>query len=345
MNKGIACLGNLIVDVIKEIDCYPQAGNLATIRDISQATGGLAANCLLDLAKIDPALHLEAVGVVGNDKYGDYIQAALDGAGINTAHISRHPTFKTSFTDVMDQSTCAQSAGERTFFHYRGANAAFSPQQIPLDRIHADIAHFGYILLLDALDEPDAEYGTVLARVLHSAQDMGFRTSVDVVSEQGERFIKIVPPALRYADYCVINEIEASAAAGIPCRDMAGNLLLPHLERICRALKAFGVREWVVVHCPQGAFALDSRGQYFAQPSLRIPDSEIKGKTGAGDAFCAAILYGAYRDMSLPETLRLASAAAAACLTAPGASQGLRSENELWQLIDQYGFQEWQVSV
>jgi len=332
--NGIACLGNSLVDVIKEIDAYPALGNLASITDVSYATGGLVPNCLLDLAAMDPALPLEAVGLVGLDAYGDRIVGALSAVGVDTRHIGRHPTLRTSFTDVM---SCGH---ERSFFHYRGANAAFGPAHIPLDDLRAGILHFGYILLLDALDVPDPVHGTVLAGVLARAQAMGFKTSVDVVSEQGNRFTRCVIPSLRYTDYCVINEVEAAAITGIPCRNSAGELLPERMRPICEKLRALGVREWAVVHCPEGSFAVDSQS-YLRQSSLALPRSEIKGKTGAGDAFCAGILYSAAQGMDLPEALKLATAAAAASLTDASASGGLRPVAELYKMIDKYGFEDW----
>ena len=78
----------------------------------------------------------------------------------------------------------------------------------------AELLHIGYILLLDALDEADAEYGTRMARLLHDAQQHGIKTSIDVVSESGDRFRRLVPPALRYTDYCIINEVEAQESTG-----------------------------------------------------------------------------------------------------------------------------------
>ncbi|MDR2687109.1 MAG: carbohydrate kinase family protein, partial [Oscillospiraceae bacterium] len=271
---SVACIGNLIMDAVKEIGGYPALGELATIAGVSYATGGLVANCLLDLAKMDPSLPLTAVGLVGADGYGAQIAETLDAAGVDTGHIGRHPALPTSFTDVM-----SLRGGERSFFHYRGANAAFGPQHIPLDELAADILHCGYILLLDALDAPDPEYGTALARVLAGARARGFKTSVDAVSERGGRFAQCVVPALRQADYCVINEIEAAAVTGIACRDGQGRLLAGRMRPICEALRGFGVREWAVVHCPEGSFAADGR-RYVCQPSLALPQSEIKGKTG-----------------------------------------------------------------
>ena len=45
-------------------------------------------------------------------------------------------------------------------------------------------------------------------------------------------------------------------------------------------------------------------------PSFRIPASEIVSSVGAGDAFCATMLYALHEDMPLAEGLRMAAAAA-----------------------------------
>jgi len=79
-------------------------------------------------------------------------------------------------------------------------------------------------------------------------------------------------------------------------------------------LKALGVGAWAVVHCPEGAYGLDERGEYTALPSLRLSADEIKSTTGAGDAFCAGTLYGAHEGWRLADALRLGTAAAALSL-------------------------------
>lgn len=40
MDRGIAVAGNIIVDIVKNVDCYPQLGMLANIRSLSPAIGG-----------------------------------------------------------------------------------------------------------------------------------------------------------------------------------------------------------------------------------------------------------------------------------------------------------------
>jgi sugar/nucleoside kinase (ribokinase family) len=56
---------------------------------------------------------------------------------------------------------------------------------------------------------------TVTSYLRERAQSAGFKTSVDVVSEDSGRFAQIVRPALRHCDYCVLNEFEAERTTGI----------------------------------------------------------------------------------------------------------------------------------
>ena len=92
--------------------------------------------------------------------------------------------------------------GGAGFFQHAGGNAHYGEDNIDWDKLDVNIFHIGYILLLPALDQEDSEYGTRMARLLHRAQKAGMKTSIDVVSESGNRFKRLVSPALRYTDYC-----------------------------------------------------------------------------------------------------------------------------------------------
>ena len=50
-----------------------------------------------------------------------------------------------------------------------------------------------------------------------------------------------------------------------------------------------GVRKKVIIHMPDLATALSEDG-FTVVPSYEVSKAEIKGTTGAGDAFCAGIL-------------------------------------------------------
>ena len=155
-------------------------------------------------------------GLVGNDDLGRVILEDCRRHGIDIRHLRSTPLAPTSYTDVMTEN----GSSHRTFFHHRGANALVG-RRGPGFQKTSRRAFFisGYLLLLDALDAPDAEFGTKAAALLHAAQQAGMKTSVDVVSEDSDRFARIVTPALKYMDYCILNEIEAGKTTGFNIRE------------------------------------------------------------------------------------------------------------------------------
>lgn len=331
MGKGIIVAGNLIVDLLKKIDIYPDANNLTTIRAVSRSTGGLVNNCIVDFARIDPELELKAVGRVGADEYGDFILENLrQYKNIDTNGIKIEG--QTSFTDVMYDS----ERRTRAYFQFRGANADLDIGDFDFDALDGALLHVGYILLLDKLDEPDAEYGTRMARLLASAKSRGIKTSIDVVSEESDRYQTCVLPALKYLDYCIINEIEAGKITGVKVNRPDGTVDDDAMPEVCRRLREYGVSDWVVIHARDNSYGLDRDGTYYQLGALDIPRSMIKGTTGAGDAFCTGVLYGAYKGMTLPEAMKFGTAAASCCILEPGASEGIRSYEETLKLYNSY---------
>lgn len=334
MRKGICVAGNLIVDITYPIERWPRQSELTTITDgITRSVGGAVCNVITDLAKLDETLPLSALGVIGEDAEGEFILEQLGRhENIDLSLLGRKGT--TSFTAVMsDNRTKA-----RTFFQYRGANALFDESFIDWDRIDAEILHVGYILLLDALDQADGEYGTKMARLLAEAQSRGIRTSIDVVTESGDRFRTLVPPALRYTDYCVINELEAQQITGVLLRDEEEKLYPEHMEEALRKMKELGVSTWAVIHCPEGGYGLDEKNHFLTVRSLKLPEGYIKGTVGAGDAFCAGVLYGAEKGWGLAESVRLGTCAAAASLSEAGATEGMSPAAEVLKLAELYGY-------
>jgi sugar/nucleoside kinase (ribokinase family) len=332
MKKGICCAGNMIVDITYPIETWPKQNELTHITEgITNSTGGSVCNTITDLARLDPTLHLVASGFAGHDAEGDFILQELGKyPNIDLDMVKRDG--RTSFTAVMSNN----QTKERTFFQYAGANAYYSEEHIDWDQMDVNIFHIGYILLLPALDAEDSEYGTRMARLLHRAQVQGLKTSIDMVSESGDRFARLVTPALKYADYCIINELEAQQTTGVLLRDEIGTLHVENMEKALRKLKELGVSTWAVIHCPEIGCGIDEKGQYYEAPSLKLPKGYIKGTVGAGDAFCAGILYAAEKNMSMPEALKLAACAAAASLSEVSASDGVKAAQDVLKLYDLY---------
>jgi sugar/nucleoside kinase (ribokinase family) len=228
--------------------------------------------------------------------------------------------------------------GRRTFFHARGANALWCGEDLDFKKLNVRVFHLGYLLLLDALDQPDARYGTRAARLLARAQAAGVKTSVDVVSEDSDRFARIVNPALRHVDYCILNEIEAGKTTGFKIRPAGGLLDTVALRHAAGTLLQQGVRELVVVHFPEGAFARTRKGDDFWQPSLKLPPKYIAGTAGAGDAFCAGVLYGLHEGWGLQRCLLTGVCMAAASLSNATCTAGVKSLNTSLALARKFRF-------
>ena len=332
MRKGICVAGNMIVDITYPVEGWPKQGELVHIHDgIARSTGGAVCNVVVDLAKLDGEFPLFAMGRIGDDAEGDLILRTLGShPNINLDCVIREGI--SAFCNVMADVRNKQ----RTFFTYMGANARFEEKDIDWDKVTAKIFHIGYILLLDALDQPDAECGSKMARLLRAAQAHGLKTSIDVVSEASDRFKRLVPPAMKYTDYCVINEYEAEQTTGIQLREADGMLLTENMPKALRAMKDMGVSTWAVIHCPEGGYGLDEHDNFVSLGSLILPAGYIQGSVGAGDAFCAGVLYGAEKGWALDESIDLGIASAAASLSDPSATRGMCSASEARSMLGKY---------
>ena len=329
--KGITIAGNILTDIVKNIDCYPQVGMLSNISSVTRAVGGCAPNTAIDLSRIDPSVPLSVIGCIGDDEYGRYVISQMQRCNIDTSGVKITDAAPTSFSDVM-----SLPSGDRTFFHARGANALFSPDDVDISGLTCNILHIGYILLLDRFDAPDEEYGTVMARFLHQVQQAGIRTSIDVVSDSSADYPNHIIPALKYCDYVIINEIECCSIWNLDPRREDGKLNVAVVKEAMRRTMECGGCEKVIVHSKESGFCLNRGGEMTVVPSLLIPASEIKGSVGAGDAFCAGCLYGIYHHYSDQEMLEFASAAAACNLFAENAVDGMRSRQEILQVMHHY---------
>lgn len=334
MSKGIIGAGNWIMDKVKMIDRWPQEGELCNITTQEMGGGGGPCNILFDIAAMKCDIPLYACGVVGKDADGDLLLQQINEKNIDSRFMSISATQPTSFTDVM---TVIRN-GRRTFFHNRGANAEFNFSHIENIDTDAKIFYLGYLLLLDGMDREDPEFGTVAARVLSCMRAKGCKTVVDVVSEDRPKFQKIVPSSLKYTDCLVINEVEAECCSDIAVRTEDGEINIKALIDAAKHLFEGGVNELVVIHFPEGAVAMQKDGTVDAMESYPMDREDIVGSVGAGDAFCAGIVYGLHEGLSIPEMLKMASVSAFFNLQSATATGGAPEISQLKAVIDAYEF-------
>ncbi|PPL03896.1 carbohydrate kinase family protein [Parapedobacter indicus] len=335
--SGLLVAGNWILDQVKLIDKFPAEQSLVNILHEYTSNGGSAYNILMDLTKLQAPFPLEAVGLVGNDFNGIRIVDHCREAGIDVRQLQMIPDTPTSYTIV----TSVKNTGKRTFFHHRGANSLLDIDHFDFRISQAKIFHLGYLLLLDRLDEIQKNERTRASLVLEKAKREGFLTSVDLVSEDSDRFTTIIPCALPYVDYLFLNEYEASRLSGIDLMEITDTVEMGNrCKNVFEVIFQMGVNEWVIIHHPDGVWASHRDGRQLFQPSLQLPQEKVVGANGAGDALAAGVLLGLHEGWNMDVCLDLGVCAAAASLSHATCSDGILSQTDCLALSELYGYRK-----
>jgi sugar/nucleoside kinase (ribokinase family) len=100
------------------------------------------------------------------------------------------------------------------------------------------------------------------------------------------------------------------------------------VEMAARALAGFGVRQWAIIHFPEGACACSASGEVVWQAAVSVAPGLIANTVGAGDALAAGVLLGLHEGWAMGRSLELGACAAAASLLHPTCSGGILPSGE-----------------
>ncbi len=308
--RKIASVGILVADVVaKPVSHYPERGICTHVERMELHIGGCASNTGLALAKL--GLPVSVVGKVGQDAFGDFIMNTLQQYGVDTRGIRRSSTAATSSTMVM-----VHPDGERSFIHHMGANAEFCPDDIDWSLIAAcEIFHLAGAYLMPQID------GEPAARVLKEAKARGMTTCLDTTWDSSGQWMRLMEPCLPYLDYIMPNYGEASMLTGET-----------EPERIAQRLLDGGVGTAVIKMDARGCY-VKTRKTAFHMPACTV---EVVDMLGAGDCFAAGWLAGVAMEWDLRHTARLANAVGALCVSALGATTGVKPLSETLAFMEQH---------
>jgi sugar/nucleoside kinase (ribokinase family) len=305
MEKDIDCVvcGSCTVDVIVRpfpVDQPVGRGRLVRVDPIQATTGGIVSNSGMALAGL--GMRIAALTYVGRDDWATIVQRTYQAQGIDTSRLIAHPTAPTSATVVL-----VDSSGERSFAHSQGA-----PKQIDRRFFQDNLDLFarsrmmllGYYSLM-----PHVEHD--LPDVLQQIRAAGCQTALDAAGDGGG--LRPLDRILPELDVYVPSYAEASHQTG-----------QTEPERIIRTFRDCGAGGLVGIKLgSRGALLHSAAGEFFSIDPV-APPGPVLDTTGAGDAFYAGLLCGLLRGLPVDQAGRLAAAAGACCVTALGASAGLR---------------------
>ena len=309
MNKGVIGLGMWCVDTTYKINELPERGKLEPILDSFQCVGGGPSNVLTDLSSLGFNYPMIAMGSIGLDGNASIIKHHLKKNNIQINYLISSKTVPTSQTVCM-----SEKKNERTFLYYPGANNLLDTKHFKIDDLKSKpkILYIGYLTLLGKLDRFNNNK-TRLNIVLEKAKKKNLITVLDLVSNKTSHFQKIVYSALPFTDYLLLNEIEAQLLFKKSIKKNDNYLNIKLILQLTKKIFKNGLLKGLIIHNSKESVCV-LEDQTHNIKSKIIPQQKIKNAVGAGDAFCAAFIYGIHENWNIEKILKKAHAAGTAMM-------------------------------
>ena len=314
MEKTFDCVvcGSCVADVlVRPFSLEAPIGPSITVEvdPIELATGGIVCNSGIAMARL--GMKVATVGYVGDDHWGAMIRGRLEAEQIDCAGLLTHPTAGTTTAVVL-----IDPSGQRSFAYSTGATKRMDRAAL-IDQLdvfaRSRMMLLGYYSLLPNLEED-------LPEVLAAIRRSGCRTALDAAAEGGR--MQPLDRILPELDVYVPSHAEAARQTGHSDPEA-----ILRTYRDCGAPGLLGVKLGA-----EGALLSPAAGEYVAIDPV-APPGPVVDTTGAGDCFYAGLLAGLLKGMSPEQAGRLAAAGGACCVTAKGATAGVRNYEETTRLI------------
>ncbi|GBL38173.1 fructokinase-1 [Anaerolineaceae bacterium] len=299
-------LGDINIDISMPVAAYPPPGSDAQAPGAAWQLGGTAANTACVLAQL--GLPTAIISAVGTDPWAEHALRALAQAGVNTALVLHKTNASTGLIFI-----AVTPDAERTMFCARGANAQLLPADISATALNrSDLV---YLSGHPFLTEPGRSAAWRLVE-LARANKCALHLDAGLAAAQlcPQEILRLLPELA----LCTIGMREASAL-----------LKMEQPDAVADALLARGVR------C--AAIKLGAAGCLLAGINLRVrvPGFDVAeiDSTGAGDAFCAGLLFAQSCSLNLNAAGMLANALGALAVSTPGAGPQLPGAAAVLKLL------------
>ena len=249
---------------------------------VSITAGGVGRNIAENIARL--GLPICLLSAIGDDYFGNFLQAECSAAGINTEHIIVSQKFPTSaYLCVMNEKN--------------DLAAAVSDMKI-MSEISAELISDKALLLRSA--EAVVVDNNIGADSLQAVKSSGCRRILfDAVSGKKLQGTK---DFICDIDTVKLNSIEAEILSDIEVADIKDAM------RAAEIISSRNINHIFITMGAEGALYLGPDGSFSSQP-YRLP---LRNATGAGDAFLAGITYGHYNNIRGQVLLNWGTACAAA---------------------------------
>jgi len=297
----IIVVGSSNVDLTMYVDRMPQPGETVHGNRMTTGIGGKGANQAVAAARGGGKVAM--ITAVGDDPFGRDILKALRHDKINCRYAARMDGVATGTAMI----TVAAS-GQNMIAVAAGANGQLKPEQV--QAAEALFKTASYLLL--QMEIPVA--------VSLAAAKLAHRHGVKVVFNPAPALDLVgIRKIMEFSDLVIVNEVEAELLTGIHIEDEIAAL------KSAQKLHQQGISEVVIT--------LGSHGVYYSerQESAMVPALKVKAvdTVAAGDTFLGAMIAALSNDSTFKDAVKFGNAAAAICVTRPGAQASIPSKKEI----------------
>ena len=289
----VLSFGSLNIDNVYKVKHFVQKGETLASSSLTINSGGKGLNQSIALAKA--GLEVYHAGAIGQD--GKFLLHILHADEVNTDFVKCLDNVKTGHAIIQNDD-----AGDNCILLFKGANHCITRTQID-----ETLAHFSTgdaLVLQNEINE--------LEYLSQQAKAKGMLIALNP-SPMDENLLSVIP----YADYLLLNEIEAGQLLGEQSSDF---------EATARVLLSRYPDANILM-------TLGSQGSIFVNKDNFIKQGIIPVKpvdtTAAGDTYTGYFLANIFEDKDFAKAMKLATIASSIAITRPGAAQSIPTKEEV----------------
>ena len=289
----IVVVGSLNMDLVARAPRLPVPGETVPGRTFQTASGGKGANQAVAAARLGGRTAM--IGCVGDDAFGVHLRSGLEADGVDCTRVQTIRGVSSGVALIV-----VDDAGQNGIVVVSGANGRLIPADV--DTCEAALAAARVVVL---------QLETPLETVEYAAQRARALDKVVVLNPAPAR--PLPASLLACADFLVPNEIEAAALSGVRVDSVDAAI------EAGRRLRGSGAGTVLVTLGAQGVVMVGSGGASH-HPATPV---DAVDTTAAGDTFIGGLSAALVHGRTLSSAIAFAQAAAAICVTRPGAQPSI----------------------
>jgi ribokinase len=296
----IMVFGSINTDLVTYVDSLPSPGETITGGKFQSFPGGKGANQAVAAARAGATV--EMFGCVGDDSLGREQIRSLEINGVSIRNIIVKDGIHSGIAQIM-----VDAKGRNLIAVAPGANFQFTPNDIVIPEYPEEEIKIN--LVQNEIPQETTE------TVIRECRTRKLLVMWNVAPAWQERPSR---ETLASVDFLICNQSELEALAGKGDADTLALKLL-----------SWGIGNVIVTLGEKGSLLVSDKGTYYQAAFMVEPVDTV----GAGDCFCGVLAGSLSLGMSVPKSLRRASAAAALSVTVKGAQTSMPSTDEIDRFI------------